>query len=61
MFLVFPVPALIQTILISLIALLTLRAVMLRPYKLNEAIIALSRAGLILILGLLSPRVAFAT
>ena len=61
MFLFFPIPAFIQTVLISLIALLTLLGIMLRPYKISEAIIALSGAGLLLLLGLLSPRVALAT
>ena len=61
MFLFFPIPALIQTVLISLIALLTLLGIMFRPYKLSEAIIALSGAGLLLILGLLRPGVALTT
>ena len=34
---------------------------MIRPYKISEAIIALAGAGLLLVLGLLSPAVAIAT
>jgi arsenical pump membrane protein len=55
MLLIFHVPALTKTILISLIALLTLLGIMVRPWKLNEAIIALAGAGLLLILGLITP------
>src|SRR5438445_3203259 len=55
MFLIFHVPTLTKTILISLIALLTLLGIMIRPWKLNEAIIALAGAGLLLILGLITP------
>lgn len=55
MFLFFPIPALTRTVLISLIALLTLLGIMLRPWKVSEAIIALTGAGALLLLGLLSP------
>ena len=61
MFLFFQIPALTRTVLISLIALLTLLGIMIRPYKVSEAIIALAGAGLLLVLGLLSPGVALAT
>ncbi len=61
MLLFFQIPALAQTALISLIALLTLLGIMIRPYRISEAIIALSGAGLLLILGLLSPRVVLTT
>jgi arsenical pump membrane protein len=61
MFLIFQIPALIRTFLISLIALLTLVGIMIRPYKISEAIIALSGAGLLLVLGLLSPAIALTT
>lgn len=61
MFLFLQIPALAQTALISLIALLTLLGIMIRPYKISEAIIALLGAGLLLVLGLLSPRVALDT
>src|SRR5437868_12054960 len=61
MFLFFQIPALTRTVLISLIALLTLLGIMIRPYKVSEAIIALTGAGLLLVLGLLSPAGALAT
>jgi arsenical pump membrane protein len=61
MFLFFPLPALTRTVLIALITLLTLLGIMLRPWKVSEAITALSGAGLILILGLLSPKDALVT
>ena len=61
MFLFFHIPALSRTVLISLIALLTLLGIMLRPYKISEAIIALSGAAILLVLGLLSPGVALTT
>ena len=61
MFLFFQIPALTRTVLISLIALLTLLGIMIRPYKMSEAIIALAGAGTLLVLGLLSPGVALAT
>ena len=61
MFFFFQIPAVTRTVLISLIALLTLLGIMLRPYKISEAVIALSGAGLLLVLGLLSPAVALAT
>src|SRR5436305_14554758 len=61
MFLFFQIPALARTVLISLIALLTLLGIMIRPYKISEAIIALAGAALLLVLGLLSPGVAITT
>ena len=61
MFLFFQIPALARTVLISLIALLTLLGIMIRPYKISEAIIALAGAGILLVLGLLSPGVVLAT
>jgi arsenical pump membrane protein len=48
-------------VLISLITLLTLLGIMLRPWKVSEAITALTGAGLLLILGLLIPGEALAT
>src|SRR5579884_1247945 len=57
----FHVPALTTTILISLIALLTLIGIMVRPFKLNEAMIALAGAALLLIIGLINPLDALAT
>src|SRR2546430_6147734 len=61
MFLFFPLPATTRTVLISLIALLTLLGIMLRPWKVSEAIIALTGAGALLFLGLLSPVAALTT
>ena len=61
MFLFFHIPALTKTVLISLITLLTLLGIMLRPWKVSEAITALTGAGLLLLLGLLSPGEALAT
>ena len=50
-----------QTLLTSLIALLTLVGIMLRPFKWNEAGIAMSGAALLLLLGLISPLDAWTT
>ncbi len=61
MFLFLQIPALTRTVLISIIALLTLLGIMLRPWKVSEAITALTGAGLLLFLGLLSPKDALAT
>lgn len=61
MLLFFPIPALTRTLLIALIAGLALVGVMLRPWKTNEALIALSGAGLLLLLGLITPAQAFLT
>jgi arsenical pump membrane protein len=61
MFLFFPVPDLTRTILISVIAAFTLLGIMLRPFRLNEAICALTGAALLLLLGLLAPGIALGT
>jgi arsenical pump membrane protein len=61
MFLFFQIPAITRMVLISLITLLTLLGIMLRPWKVSEAITALTGAGLLLLLGLLSPGVALGT
>src|SRR5437763_635344 len=55
MLLFFPIPAFIKTLLIVLITLLVLVGIMLRPWKTNEALIALGGAGLLLVLGLITP------
>jgi arsenical pump membrane protein len=55
MLLFFHLPVLTRTLLISLIAVLTLLGIMIRPFKLDEALIALAGAGLLLILGLINP------
>ncbi len=61
MFLFLHISVLARTIIISLIALLTLIGIMIRPFKLNEASIALSGAILLLILGLINPLEAAST
>ncbi|WP_069801239.1 SLC13 family permease [Thermogemmatispora onikobensis] len=61
MFLLFPLPALTRTLLTALIALLTLVGIMTRPFRWNEALIALSGAVLLLLLGLISPVTALQT
>ena len=55
MFIFFHLPALTRTLLISLIAILTLVGIMVRPFKLDEALIAMAGAALLLLLGLISP------
>lgn len=61
MLLFFHLPVLAKTVLISVITLLTLLGIMIRPFKLNEAIIALAGAGLLLVLGLINPSDAIST
>jgi len=61
MLLFFPIPATTRTLLIALIAGLVLVGVMFRPWKTNEAIIALAGAGLLILLGLITPANAFFT
>ncbi|GAC1426239.1 MAG: arsenic transporter [Ktedonobacteraceae bacterium] len=61
MLLFFHVPTLVKIVLISIIAFLALLGIMIRPFKLNEAICALIGAGLLLVLGLVSPASAFIT
>ncbi len=53
MLLLFSIPPLIRTTLIVGITVITLLGIMLRPYKLNEAMIALLGAGILLLLGLI--------
>ena len=61
MFLFFHLPTLTRTLLITLITLLTLIGIMTRPFKWNEALVALAGAILLLILGLINPADAFIT
>src|SRR5260370_6648514 len=61
MFYFFHVPALTRTLRISLITLLTLTGIMVRPWKVNEALAAPAGAALLLILGLISPADALST
>jgi arsenical pump membrane protein len=57
----FHLPTLTTTILISLIAILTLVGIMVRPWRVNEAMVALAGAALLLILGLINPGNAIST
>jgi arsenical pump membrane protein len=61
MLLLFPVPEIWKTALTSLIGLATLIGIMTRPFRWNEAIIAMVGAAVLLLLGLLSPVDAFLT
>ncbi|GAC1358075.1 MAG: arsenic transporter [Ktedonobacteraceae bacterium] len=61
MLLFFHVPTLTKVVLISIIAIFTLLGIMIRPFKLNEATCALVGAGLLLILGLVTPTNALTT
>jgi arsenical pump membrane protein len=61
MLFLFHLPVLIQTLIISSIALITLVGIMLRPFQWNEALIALGGAALLLILGLIAPFDALST
>ncbi|HEU0001090.1 MAG TPA: ArsB/NhaD family transporter [Ktedonobacteraceae bacterium] len=61
MFLIFPLPALARTLLITCIAIMTLVGIMIRPFKLDEARIALAGAALLLIAGLIPPLDALTT
>lgn len=61
MLLFFHLPVLTRTLLIVLITLFTLVGIMVRPWKLNEMMFALTGAGLLLILGLTTPEAAITT
>lgn len=61
MLLFFHLPVLARTLLTSLIAVLALIGIMLRPFQWNEALIALAGAALLLVLGLIAPLSALAT
>lgn len=61
MLLFFHVPTLTRTLLAALITLLTLIGIMTRPFKWDEALIALAGAALMLILGLIPPLEALNT
>jgi arsenical pump membrane protein len=55
------VPELTKTLIASFVGLLTLIGIMTRPFRWNEAVIAMAGAGLLLLLGLISPLDAFST
>lgn len=57
----FPIPEFWKTLLTVAIALLTLIGIMTRPFRWNEAFIALAGAALLLAFGLISPTDAFRT
>jgi arsenical pump membrane protein len=57
----FTVPELTKTLIASLVGVLTLIGIMTRPFRWNEAVIAMAGAGLLLVLGLISPVDAFFT
>jgi arsenical pump membrane protein len=58
MLLFFSIPAGVKTVLIALVTGLVLVDIMLRPWKTNEAMIALAGAALLLLLGLIPPQAA---
>jgi arsenical pump membrane protein len=57
----FHLPEFWKALLSSFIALLTLAGIMIRPFRWNEARVAMSGAALLLFLGLISPRAALFT
>ena len=61
MFQLFPIPELTKTLLTALIGVLTLIGIMTRPFRWNEAVIAMVGAGALLLLGLITPADAFYT
>ena len=61
MFQFISVPELTKTLIASFVGLLTLIGIMTRPFRWNEAIIAMGGAALLLLLGLISPADAFST
>ncbi len=61
MFQYFPIPELAKAVLTSLVGVLTLIGIMTRPFRWNEAMIAIGGAAVLLLLGLISPADAFLT
>ena len=61
MFQFFPVPEQTRTLLAALIGIMTLVGIMTRPFRWNEAVIAMAGACILLILGLITPADAFFT
>ncbi len=57
----FPIPKFWKTLLASLVGVLTLVGIMTRPFRWNEAVIAMAGAAVLLLLGLISPSDAFFT
>jgi arsenical pump membrane protein len=60
-FFFFPVPEFWKTLLASAVGVLTLLGIMVRPFRWNEARIAMAGAGVLLLLGLISPADALLT
>jgi arsenical pump membrane protein len=56
-----PLPEFWKTLFTSLVGVLTLVGIMTRPFRWNEALIAMAGAGVLLILGLIGPADAFFT
>jgi arsenical pump membrane protein len=54
-FFFYPLPEFWKTLLTSTIGVLTLIGIMTRPFRWNEALIAMAGAGLLLLLGLITP------
>lgn len=61
MFSIFPISQGSRTVFTSLVGILTLIGIMTRPFRLNEAIIAMGGATVLLLLGLIEPADAFLT
>jgi arsenical pump membrane protein len=61
MFLFFPLPEFWKTLLTSAVGVLTLIGIMTRPFRWNEASIAMAGAAILLLLGLIAPADAFLT
>src|SRR5258708_2046510 len=61
MFSLIAIPPLAHTLLIIIITIVTLLGIMIRPWKITEALFALGGAILLLLLGLISPTTAFST
>jgi arsenical pump membrane protein len=61
LFLFLPVPEITKTLLTALVGVVTLVGIMMRPFRWNEAVIAMAGAGVLLVLGLIPPADAFST
>jgi arsenical pump membrane protein len=57
----FPIPEFWKTLFTALVGVLTLIGIMTRPFRWNEALIAMVGAGMLLVLGLITPADAFTT
>ena len=59
MFQYFSIPEFWKTLLTALVGVLTLVGIMTRPFRWNEALIAMAGAGMLLVLGLISRPMPF--